>query len=106
MRDPLGSAGGTMWRTAVLLIQALIVTACAASTDAGAAAPNGLVVGFVRDNLGRRVANAKVCATAVLSVHGTPLMIARLGTTSLNGAYAIPIDVSVDTEVRAGLTVA
>lgn len=95
-----------MKRLAVVLTQSLVITACGASTDAGAAAHNGLVMGVVRDSLGRRVANAKVCAAAVFMVNGTPLLLSRIGTTSRTGAYEIPIDFSVDTAVRAGLSVA
>ena len=67
---------------------------------------HGMVVGFVRDSAGRGVANAQVCATTVLDVRGTPLILVRHDVTTTNGAYRIAFDLAVETDVRTGLTIA
>ena len=97
-----------MTRLWLFLIPGSVIAACA---DPGTGSnpgpdPHGMIVGFVRDTAGRGVSNAKVCATALLNVSGTPLVVVNQGTTKANGAYEIHVDLGVDADVRAGLAVA
>jgi len=95
----------------LLLIPSVLIAACTLLSDPGAGSkppvdPHGMIVGFVRDTAGRGVSNVKVCATAVLTIDGSPLMLVNQATTRASGAYEIPVDLGVDTAMRAGLTVA
>lgn len=91
-----------------LLIGACGRVACSSpsSPDAQGTPPQGVVAGFVRDTAGRGVANAAVCATAVFSVFGTPVLLSNHGTTNTNGGYLVPLNFTLSAEVRARLTVA
>jgi hypothetical protein len=90
-----------------LLIAACGTAACSspASPDLGTP-PQGVVAGFVRDTAGRGVANAAVCASAVFSVFGTPVLLVNQSTTNANGAYLVPLNFTLSADVRARLTVA
>ena len=92
-----------------IMITACAMAACNPSDQATAPeatfASQGVVVGFVRDEAGRGVANAIICAVAVFDVSGTPVLVSRQAPTSTNGAYLLPVNLTFKADARAGLGV-
>jgi len=100
-----------MFRYPRVLMTTCAVAACSSAVSpdpdaANAFTSQGIVVGAVRDTAGRGVANAVVCATAVFTVSGTPVLAVGQGPTNANGAYLVPINLTFRAEVRGALTVA
>ena len=92
-----------------LMITAFAMAGCNPSEHATAPgetfASQGVVVGFVRDEAGRGVANAIICAVAVFDVSGTPVLVSRQASTITNGAYLLPVNLTFKADARAGLGV-
>ena len=94
-----------------ITITACAIAACSSSEPATAPIPGetftsqGVVAGFVRDEAGRGVANAIVCAVAVFESFGTPVLISRQASTIASGAYLVPVNLTFRADVRAGLGV-
>lgn len=98
-----------MIRGSRLLMPIWFAAACSSEPSTGStavSAPQGMVVGFVRDTAGQGVANAVVCAVAVFEVGGTPVILSNQAPSGADGAYRVPMTFPVQTDVRAGLTVA
>jgi hypothetical protein len=94
-----------------ITITACAIAACNSSEPATAPVPGetftsqGVVAGLVRDEAGRGVANAIVCAVAVFDASGTPVLVSRQASTIAGGAYLVPVNLTFRTNVRAGLGV-
>ena len=91
----------------------LLTITCGIAACSSTAAPDhvrtlvseGVVAGFARDSAGRGVREAKVCATTVVQVHGGPLLMSNLSSTSADGGYLIEIGLQDSLELRAGVAV-
>ena len=96
-------------RLPLILITAFAMAACNPSDSATAPeetfASQGVVVGFVRDEAGRGVANAIICAVAVFNVSGTPVLVSNQASTITTGAYLLPVNLRFKADARAGLGV-
>jgi hypothetical protein len=92
-----------------LTITAFAMAACSPSEHATAPgetfASQGVVTGFVRDEAGRGVANAIICAVTVVDVFGTPVLVSSQAPTMTSGAYLVPINLTFKADARAGLGV-
>jgi len=93
----------------LIMITAFAMAACNPSEQSTAPgetfASQGVVAGFVRDEAGRGVANAVVCAVAVFNVSGTPILVSNQASTITTGAYLVPINLRFNANARAGLGV-
>src|SRR5882757_4398151 len=89
-----------------LTITAFAMAACSPSEHATAPeetfASQGVVTGFVRDEAGRGVANAIICAVTAFNVSGTPVLVSNQVPTMTNGAYLLPISLTFKADARAG----
>jgi hypothetical protein len=96
-------------KLAHIMIAAFAIAACNPSEPATAPeatfASQGVVVGFVRDEAGRGVANAIICAVAVFNVSGTPILVSNQAATITTGAYLLPVNLTFKADARAGLGV-
>ena len=100
-----------------ITITACAIAACSSSEPATAPDPGetpapgetftsqGVVAGFVRDEAGRGVANAIVCAVVTFDASGTPVLVSRQVSTITSGAYLLPVNLTFRADVRAGLGV-
>ncbi|MFL5489097.1 MAG: hypothetical protein ACJ8AJ_11500 [Gemmatimonadaceae bacterium] len=89
-------------------VGACVLAACGESRISSGPEPfasQGVVDGFIRDEAGRGVPNVVVCAASVLNLSGTPLLISNQISTNPNGGYVIPVNLSIQANVRTGLTV-
>jgi hypothetical protein len=93
----------------LIMITAFAMAACNPSEQSTAPgetfASQGVVAGFVRDEAGRGVANAIICAVAVFNVSGTPVLVSNQASTITTGAYLVPINLRFNANARAGLGV-
>jgi hypothetical protein len=96
-------------RLPLIMITAFGMAACNPSDPATGPeetfASQGVVVGFVRDEAGRGVANAIICAVAVFDVSGTPVLVSNQAATITTGAYLVPVNLRFKADARAGLGV-
>jgi hypothetical protein len=100
---------GMLRRSPILMTCAAVACLATVSPDdvpGNTVASQGIVTGFVRDTAGSGVANAVVCATAVFTASGNPVLAVAQGTTSGAGAYQASINLAFSANARAALTVA